>query len=190
MLRYVLQSTTCTLILLGLVVSGPEAFGFPPTLHQDVVYRIHEDNKDPNSAVTFTIMLSLKSCERDGDMIGWEIKSMRFRQPGENGDTIWTESDPNVATPDGLWWTEHTDASDPQLAEFDDPPHLVGTATAHDPNDANLKYDFEGDDYTGTAPWDPTAGLEYEFTLASESTPFLEGDDEPVEVDDESDPDE
>ena len=139
-----------------------------------------------DSAITFTVWLSLVEEDSDGDSIGWKIKNIRFRQPSTGGarDKRWIESAPNpsVPTQDGLWWIDHADGDSPQLSKFNDPPHLVGTATAVDPNDADLDYEFEGSTYSGSPPWDPTAGLEYEFTLDGEPASFLDATDEPVEV--------
>jgi hypothetical protein len=161
-------------------------------MRQNVVYRIHEDPDDPDSAITFTVWLSLVEMDADGDSIGWKIKNIRFRQPGTGGapGKRWIESapNPNVPTEDGLWWIDHADADNPQLSEFDHPPHLVGTATAVDPSDADLNYDFEGSTYSGSPPWSPTAGLDYEFAVDGEPTPLIDGMDEPVELEDDDDP--
>ena len=182
--------TICTMVLWAAVVSGAQAAD-PVT--QDVFYKIHDDPDDPNSTVTFTIMLCLKKAETDGNSIGWDITGIRFRQPGEIGSAsaVWIDSDPNVPTGDGLWWVEHADPDDPQLGEFDLPPHLVGTAMAADPDDDDLEYDFEGVSYTppaGGAPWDNTAGLNYGFTIEGESGGPGSSTDEPVEVEDDDDP--
>ena len=173
---------------MGLLASVSSAT--EPPIKQDVVYKIHDD---PNSPITFTIWLSLEEAAVDGNSIGWEILKVRFRQIGEAGgpDTIWSVSDPNVPTPGGLWWVDHVDGGNPQLAEFDDPPHLTGVATSDDPSGTDLKYDFEGVSYTpppSGLPWDPTAALDYELKLKGESTALESGDDEPVEIDADDDP--
>jgi hypothetical protein len=179
-------------MVLGFVASVANA-QLPPE-PMDVVYRIHDDPDDPNSAIVFTVMLSLEAEEVDENWIGWQITEIRFRQPGQNGDpdTIWIESDPDVPAHDGLWWVDHADRDDPQLDEFAEPPHLVGIAAAVDPNDADLKYDFEGVGYTpgsGGPPWDATAALDYKFTLDGQSSPLESGTDEPVGIaDDDDDP--
>ena len=156
----------------------------------NVVYRIHDDPNDPNSPITFAVWLKLTSRDVDGHSVGWEIDEIRFRDPNSSGDTIWTESDPDVPTADGLWWVEHDDVENPLLKEFGDPPHLKGTAAANDPNDVDLDYDFQGSTYSGSPPWSSTAGLDYDFELV-ETPPasVASGTDGPVEVaNDDDDP--
>lgn len=160
---------------------------------QQVVYRLHEDPNDPDSDVKFTIWLSLEQEDVDGDCIGWSITRIRIRQIGEGGDpdTIWKECDPHASTPDGLWWVEHASVENPVLKEFVKPPLLTGSATPEDPNDANLEYGFEGDDYDPGSmdpPWGLTAALTYEFTLQGGPEALASNEDEPAEVDDEDDP--
>jgi hypothetical protein len=186
----VVRHTVFVLMVLGFVASGASA-QLPPE-PMDVVYRIHDNPNDPDSAIVFTVMLSLEAQEADENSIGWQITEIRFRQPGQNGDpdTIWIESDPDVPTQDGLWWVDHADRENPQLDEFDEPPHLVGIAAAADPNATDLKYDFEGVGYTpgsGGPPWDVTAALDYKFKLDGQSSPLESGTDEPVEIDDDDD---
>lgn len=180
------RHTICALAFLGLVVSGADA-GLP--LDQDVVYRIHDDPNDPNSDVVFSVWLELTATARDGDSVGWEIKLMRFRQVEPGGaDTFWKILHPTIPSVDGRWWIDHADGDNPQLGEFNDPPRLAGTATANDPEDDDLEYDFQGTDSTGVAPWSATGRLDYEFALAGAPGPLLSGTDEPVEIDDEDDP--
>ena len=179
-------------LLLTLVPCASGQTQSPPPATQDVVYKIHDDPNDPNSAIALTVKLFLTSEDYDRNWVGWEITEARFRQPnGGEPDRIWIESDPNVPSQDGLWWIEHADRSDPQLSEFDDPPHLVGLAAAENPNNDDLEYDFQGASYTpppGGPPWDPTGALGFEFTIDGQSTPFLDETDEPVEIGDEDDP--
>jgi hypothetical protein len=184
-----------TPLVLSLTVAGVRADD-PLPLHplsKQVFYKIHDDPGDPNSAVIFTIELSLQEADSDGDSIGWEIAEIRFCQPGQGGggDTYWVESDPNVPSGDGLWWIDHASYHYPELEEFAEPPHLVGTATAQDPNDGDLGYDFEGVAYTPPprgAPWDPTGALDYAFTVVGGPPPVPDGDDEPAEIEDQEDP--
>jgi hypothetical protein len=162
----------------------------PQPLTKTISYGIHEDPNDPNSAVVFTITLDLRAEARAGDSIGWGVTQIEFVEPGQGGgdDTLWIDSDPSVPSSDGRWWIDHADWTDPQLEEFAEPPHLVGTAPAEDPYDADLEYDFEGDDYTGQGPWNPTGYLDYWFKLDGASEAFLSTADdepEPVTVDDE-----
>ncbi len=182
------RHTICALAFLGLVVSVADA-DLP--LDQDVVYKIHDDPNDPNSDVVFSVWLTLTATARDGDSVGWRIKLMQFRQVEQGGpDTIWKILNPTIPSVDGRWWINHADGDNPQLGEFDDPPRLAGTATAEDQYDDDLEYDFQGTEGTGVTPWDPTARLNYEFILVGASEPLLSGTGDPVEVDDEEDPNE
>ena len=182
------RHTVGALVLLGLLVSGANA-DMPPD--QDVVYKIHDDPNDPNSDVVFSISLTLKATARDGNSVGWKIEKVKFHEIVQGDpDRIWTKSDPNVPSTDGRWWIDHADGDDPQLAEFDDPPELNGIATAKDLNDADLEYYFEGSSYSGGPTWEATAGLDYEFAPVGAPSTFAYADDEPVEIDDEEDPDE
>lgn len=177
------------LLAIGLTMSAMSAaaHGQGPPITQDVVYRIHADPDDANSAVTFAVWLKLEQADVDGDSAGWDITSIRFRLVGEGGqpDTLWTVSEPNVPTSDGLWWVTHADPEDPQLCEFATPPHLTGTAPANESSDPDLNYDFEAGNYTtppGGDPWDVTTGLSYSFTQVGDEDPVEAGEDEPVEV--------
>jgi hypothetical protein len=177
----------CALAFLGLVVSGAHA-DLP--LDQNVFYKIHDDPNDPNSDVVFSVELTLTATARDGDSVGWEIKVMKFRQVEPGGpDTIWKIFNPAIPSADGRWWIDHADGDSPQLGEFDDPPRLAGTATAEDQYDDDLEYNFKGSEGTGATPWDPTARLNYEFMMVGASEPLLSATGDPVEVDDEGDPD-
>ena len=194
MLAHATRKALVGILVLAFATAAPSMAVPTPQepLAQDVVYKIHSDPNDPNSVVSFTIWLSLEQADTDGDSIGWKILQIRFRQTPEaySEERIWTDSDPNVPSSDGLWWVEHADPNDPQLAEFDTPPHLVGTAAAQDPNDPDLEYDVNSGTYSpppGGNPWGPTTALTYELTVG-DPPPEKEGDDEPGEIDDEDDP--
>jgi hypothetical protein len=181
-----------SVVLLGSVVPSANAAAPLPAeaTTQEVVYRIHDDPNDPNSPITFTIWLSLKQADVDEDSIGWEITRVRFREVGYQ-DTLWTESDPNVPTADGLWWVNHADPNAPLLEEFVKPPHLTGVADAEDQLDPDLDYEFQGVTYTpppAGEPWDPTGALDYSFTMQGQSSPFASGEDKPTEMGDDDDP--
>lgn len=177
-------------LVIGLVLlslAGTSAYATDP-LTQVVAYRIHEDPNDANSPIVFSVTLFLQEQQSNNNATGWKITGIRFRQPGQSGgaDHVWEQSDPNVPTQSGLWWIVHGNRQVPQLAEFAMPPHLVGTATAQDPNQADLNYDFVGISYTpppGGPPWNPTAALTYEFTPVGESIPLVDGEQKPVGVD-------
>lgn len=152
-----------------------------------IAYSIHETPDDPSTPVVLTLTLSITASETSGNSVGWDVTSIEFRQPGTGGgaDTVWIESAPSVPTSDGLWWIDHADANDPQEEEFVLPPHLTGTATAQDPNDDDLDYDFEGMAYAEpTSPEEPpyeiTAAMDYIFLPPIVLPPPV--DREPVEV--------
>jgi hypothetical protein len=189
------RNAVLALVLSGFVFSaGDAAAEVPgPPITQDVVYKMHSNPDDPNSPIIFTIWLSLEQADQDDDSVGWEVTEVRFRQiaEGSGADTIWMASDPNVPTSDGLWWVDHADRSNPQLAEFDVVPYMAGTAAAEDPNDPDLEYSFEGATYTppgGGPPWDPTTALNYSFSVDGDPAPVQSDEDEPVEIDDDDDP--
>jgi len=153
-----------------------------------VALRVHETPNDPESALVFVVWLELTAMDSDGDDVGWDIITAKFIQPG-TPDTTWTDNSPYVDTADGLWWIEHADHEAPLDSEFVLPPWLAGTATADDPLDDDLDYDFAGVTYTapsppGEPPYANTGALDYSFTLTLEQTPMEEGEDEPVDIPD------
>jgi hypothetical protein len=184
------------LSILGLLFIGlasQKLHAFEPCVkpyHWTVRYWIHETPADPNSPVAFKIKLSLVSAAGDCTATGWEIAAIEIRQVDPNGgsDQVWTQNDPEVSTADGLWWINHADVSDPQSSEFVLPPHLMGIATAQDPNDADLRYELEGVTYRppeppGEAPYAVTAATNFELWLVGDPTPIKPGSDEPTETD-------
>jgi hypothetical protein len=181
------------LVLIGLAAQPLYGVEEPPccgAINSTARYGIHETPADPNSPLTFLITLSLMASAGDCTATGWAITTVEIRQidPNSGPDTVWTQADPNVPTPDGLWWVNHADVASPQANEFVLPPHLVGTAIADDPNDADLEYDFVGVTYTPpaapeTPPYDVTAALDYALVRVGEEIPIGEGSAEPTEGD-------
>ena len=160
---------------------------------QTLWYLIHQEPTNHQSDVVFIVRLKVQAEDSDADSVGWRIVAAEFRQPDVGGgpDTVWLEASPAVDSPDGLWWCDHADFLDLQLSEFVLPPLLVGTADAEDPGQADLDYSFEGVSYDpppGGPPYDPTAALNYVFTIVGEPEPEEEGDDEPGEIDEENEP--
>lgn len=154
-----------------------------------ITYAIHETPTDPLSAVVFIVRLDASAVVAgvDEDSIGWDITSATFTQPDAGGDTVWTVVDPALGTPDGLWWVDHADIHKPTLGEFVLPPALVGTANPADPLDDDLEYDLVGVSYPGRLPYNVTARLDYTFALAAEpETPIEDGQEDPVDVDDDN----
>ncbi len=179
-------------LLLLLSVSG-SAWAQGPAADKIVAYRIHELPNDPNSAVVFTVTLTLHAAGSSGATIGWQIAAAEFRQPGagEAPDTIWVDQSPYVDSVDGLWWVEHSDPSRPGLSEFREPPLLVGIAAAVDPADDNLNYTLHGLEFSPPpegGPYEITAAFTYCFSKVAEPSPFLDGEDDPVDIPDEPEP--
>ena len=154
-----------------------------------ITYKIREDPQDSSSMVVFEVSLELRALEQDGNSIGWNINAAEFTQmvDGKPG-SVWTKAAP---LGNNKWWVEHADPSNPVPEEFDEVPFMQGAAVAGDPNDPDLDYDLEGFVYTGYPP--PYSGKvsswTYAFTRANETKPAEEGEDEPVEIDGEEEPD-
>ena len=180
--------------ILGLVLSGlaaqPLYGACSSAAHWTARYGIHETPADPNSPLAFLVTLSLTASAGDCTAIGWAITALEIVQVDPNGgpDTVWTQADPNVPTPDGLWWISHADGAHPQASEFVLPPYLVGTATAADPNDADLEYDFGGVKYTTpeppeSPPYTVTMASDYTLRRVGEQTPIATALADPTETD-------
>lgn len=154
-----------------------------------ISYLIHQNSSSATSPVVFRIILALKDQSRNGNAIGWKIETLKLRQPQTGGgERTWTKANPTVPTADGLWWITHANAANPVGSEFARPPHLIGTAIADSAGYANMTYDFEGVGNPTNWPWNITAILDFIFKLVGQSEPEEEGEDEPVEVDDDIDP--
>jgi len=149
-----------------------------------VKYWTHSDPSDATSPVEFEIKLTLKNVDSDGDEIGWGITNIRIQEYDANAVLLqtWSQDNPSVPTPDGLWWVSHADPKAPERDEFLLPPHLVGTAAAQNPADADLEYDLEGVALNPPPLYDVTAGLDYELIEEGEVEPIGNGSDEPIEV--------
>ena len=183
--------TAFTTVILMSLMTAASASALPSD--RIVKYVIRDDPSDPGSDVVLNVALTLHPSDSDAGSIGWEITEIELRAPGSGGgaDTVWVESAPDVDTADGLWWVDHSNTNTPQLSEFTVPPRLAGTASAEDPADADLDYDFRGRSYTppaNGAPYDPTAALDYSFTADGETAPIAEGEEEPTELQEDDDP--
>ncbi|UCE59884.1 MAG: hypothetical protein JSU63_20870 [Phycisphaerales bacterium] len=158
------------------------------TLPDDVSveYKIHKTPTDPDSDVLFVVTLYLSADDELTEEIGWAVTQIDVKQIGYDGakDHTWTEYNPDVDTPDGLWWVEHADKANPVLAEFLVPPLIEGTGSAADKGRYALTYSWEGDVYTeppGGGPYEPTAAATYRFVEDEEEVGS--GEEEPVEPD-------
>ncbi len=159
------------------------AFGLPPD--QVITYDIHDDPTDPESRVVFSVRLQLEAADSNATQVGWDITVIKFKQINPGPDTMWSKRDPLS----GLWWVDHADTENPVLEEFTEPPHLEGTADPLDPSDPDLDYDLQG--VAAPPPVPPeeppyfvTTILDFIFWLVGEPEPEVEGDDMPVDTDD------
>jgi len=179
-----------TMFISGLLGSlmggwGSTAVGQMPA-NQTVSFKMHSNPADPNSAVDFTVTLSLTATEISSGSVGWTVSEIQFVRPGVGGapDQSWAVTFPIVLTADGLWWVQHADPAAPEVSEFSLPPYVAGVASALDPADEDLSYALQGHPYSpppGGAPFLRTAALSYAMVLVDTETPVKGGNDEPVE---------
>jgi hypothetical protein len=153
-------------------------------LTKTITYQLHETPSDPNSPVTFNFKFDLKEAEAEGNTIGWHAVSIELRQPDPNGaaDTVWLDENPTRDTTDELWWITHADLENLTDDEFTIPPAFTGTATAADPSDADMDYEFEGTESQASVPYENTAYIDYLIVPVGGPTPVKEGEQEPVEL--------
>lgn len=159
----------------ALAVAGAGALLSLPE-DRSILYTIYDDPDQQTPVATFTVQLDIEAEEESETHIGWRITNMTFEDLA--GGRVWEQS-PSV---DALWWVAHADKNDPQLDEFDMPPHLTGVANIVGSGD-DLDYDLEGVKFSGTPPFTVTAALDHSFALAV-APPIVieEGEDEWVEV--------
>jgi hypothetical protein len=176
-------------VLAALGLFGRLACADPPTAWV-VTYGIHETPTQSSGPIVFLVKLSLRRQNMDGSSIGWHITSIQIIQKGPNGssDAVWTQDNPSVSSPDGLWWIDHANAEEPQPSEFELSPHLTGTAAAADPNLPDLTYDVKGEPYAvplppTQPPYVVTGAMDWNFTRVGDQNPLDEGSGDPIDVD-------
>jgi hypothetical protein len=188
--------TRWSILALALAVLCADALAVEMTLPEDrgVRYSIREVPTDPNSAVRWTVDLSLEAVDRCGNDVGWAITRVTITDLDSIGnvDRTWTELAPGLATPDGLWWVSHADLEAIESGEFDVLPALGGFAQPTLGTSTTLSYSLAGAVYT-PEPGDPlfghtVSGLTYAFMLEGSSTPEEEGEDEPAEIEEPTPP--
>jgi len=181
----------CVAVVFSGAIHGKAAPEDPalPSFPSAIRYDLREDPGDLSSAVIWTIELGIQAEQADGSYVGWLIHSVTISGIDQDGQptNVWIDASPGLSPSGGLWWVEHADPDNPQRSEFAMPPHLQGTASAEDPIDEDLDYDFEGKTYTPPAPpeeppYEVTAALDYTFTPVGSGAPIASGEDEPVEV--------
>lgn len=186
-----MTARSLTPALWALIVAGP----FLPAVQADmpanrvVKYYIRETPTDPQSDVVFIFGLKITARQRDGDSIGWSIVEIRIKEPGSLL-RLWIDDAPTTPSADGLWWIDHEDGDSPLDSEFAVTPKMEGTAEAQGLNDDDMDYTLEGDTYS---PLPSLFGADvssqtFVFTFVGESTPYIDGTDEPTAIDDDVDP--
>ncbi len=188
MTRTKLLATLVATIVLGTGFSAAKA---DRPSNRTIKFYIRQTPSDPQSDIIWTVELDIKADDSNGESVGWQIGALHVKDYDPNHFRLrsWTETSPQVNTPDGLWWVDHADHMDPLASEFDVTPLLEGTAIAIRQEDADLEYSFEGDSYSGNPSYGgKVSGLTFSFTLVGEEDPEEEGDDEPGEIDEQEEP--
>lgn len=149
-----------------------------------VTLQVHEDPADPQSPIRLTFTLEITAAARDGDAIGWQIKSVEVTENGRDGTIArsWSDTLDPATDPTQFWWVTHADPENPSPKEFLDVPQLQGTAAPRQNTDTPLRYALVStgavDSLTGEKAAFATYSLAYE---SSPGTPLVEGEEEPVE---------
>jgi len=156
-----------------------------PGKHQLTV-AIREDPSDEQSDLAFTVEFDLVAVSVVGSVVKWEVEEARFTEY-ESAYILhkWTKESPTVSSGDGLWHVTHADPDNPTDADFDTLPTLSGTAESV-LRGADLDYAIEAGSLTPAEQsmyGGNVAGMTYTFIKENASTPVVEGEDEPEEVD-------
>ena len=182
---------TVSLIVASMLTTPASLPGRVSVLPDDevVVYHIRETPYDPESNVTFTVQLELAAVDSTSEFVCWSVERIVIKQYADSGSMIgeWAETLVDVDSPDGLWWVEHADTSDPQMSEFAVAPPVAGRATALDETEPDLDYSIEGAEYVESAsqaasPYTITARLTYLLWKLGAAQPEEEEEEEIVEV--------
>ncbi len=146
----------------------------------------HETPSDPESPIVLIVELELSAEDIDGDSVGWSVEQLRVAELDDYGFTVgeWIQTEPTVATGDGLWWVEHDDAQEPDNGEFVILPLMAGTAVSVMQNQPALDFFMEGvdDDPPGGAPYPVTSVLDVALVRTDESV-LREAETEPAALD-------
>jgi uncharacterized protein with beta-barrel porin domain len=180
------QNMLAVIALLAIIAGGAAVANAALPDNQQIAYYIRESPADPNSAIAVEVDLTLSAQAADTNSVGWRIDKITFHRTVGGVKTTWTKSTPAVNTPDGLWWVQHANVTAPQKGEFAEPPPLNGTASAKLAQDPNLDFSWSSaaPPAPSSTPYANAAALTYVLELVSEAGPLVEGDDEPVEIDD------
>ena len=167
-----MKTKTGALVLTVLLVFCGAVDARPPDF--TLTLNVRETEGDLESDIDFTVTMGLMKDTVDGNDIGWDVIVVTIREMDDEGNvvTTWTKNNPDVATPDGLWWIEHANPAAPVNSEFLVPPLISGTAPSPNPNVVSLEFEFEGNIYVEPpegAPFDDTSSLT--TLLRDEGTP-------------------
>ena len=152
-----------------------------------VTYNVRENPTDEQSPIIFTAELEIMADDADGDIVSWFVKRVVVTEI-DNSESppltrVWTEDEPYVDTPDGLWTIEHDDVENITTEDFDEVPYIAGKAWPDDPRDPELDYDFEGAALTGSGPFSASFTVVTLYVILSEATePLVDIDNEPAEM--------
>jgi hypothetical protein len=151
-----------------------------------IVYRVYKDPGQENSPVYLTFEMHVYREAQTNNNVGWRADQLQIKLWDDNGNPmhVWTDETPEFQTTDGLWWVAHADPCEPLSTEFILPPALEGSAETGSTEVDDLDYAVEGTNPALPRPsfFTPTTYLTYIVTLANETTPLDEEDDEPVET--------
>ena len=176
----------CALLVVGLQSSTLWA-AMPA--NRVVRFFVRETPTDVESDLIFASALKISASERDGESVGWSISEIRLKEYS-SPVRIWIDDSPTTPSPSGLWWIDHVDGDVPEDSEFDVTPSMTGTAAAQDPNDDDMDYDLLGATYSPPPSLfgGSVSSQTFDFTFDGESTPYIDGTDEPTAIDDDVEP--
>lgn len=167
------------MLVLSLATASARAQSGSQTM--SVRYRIFVNPEVPAEGEAWRLSLGLRAADSGSQGIGWEVERVSLRRPGQSTvcDDFWVDSSPIVDTTDGLWWIDHADPQQPELAEFLEPPHISGLAAIESGGATQeLEYWFAASGLESQSAG--TAYLDYWWRLDGEDEPEDEGDEEPV----------
>ncbi len=181
----VLGASTLALVIAGAATPAAHAL----RADQYVTYNIYTESGDPGSPLKWTVTLHLQAISESEPTVVWDVSEVKIIEYDTNRDELgkWTDSTPSVDTADGYWHVTHTDADDPQPADFDTLPALTGTGAKSGSEPADLDYTIDGGATASSLAW-AWSSFYFNFTLKGRSIPQDEREDEFVWVEVSNDP--
>lgn len=176
----------------AMVMLSAAAVASPPGTYQVTLY-LYETPNDVESPLLYAFSLTLTPADEAGNAIGWLIEEAALIRPDAGGGDphVFIDTDPNVASGDGLWWVQHADPNAPTIEEFDYTPLVTGATVPLDSSDPDLEYEFEGHGPVqgGQGTSQPMlAAVSYVIIQSGEEEPEEEGDNEPMPIDPDTPP--